>query len=84
MFTVGQQVIGPHGPGHIVEVRQPRPNPAHEYLMSSRGMAALSTIPHCLATTLVEGAYNPERYPYRVQFESGYCDVYGEGELQPA
>lgn len=89
-FQVGSRVyLEAHGYGTVIEIRTPRDNSAFEYATSARGSSAVARIlretppavANALVGGLVAGGYDPERYPYRIQFDSGYSDVYGDREL---
>jgi hypothetical protein len=79
MFQVGDRIHhAGHGPGTVIEVRTGTTNSAAEYLLSERGAEALANLPALLLPALVDAGYTPERYPYRIRFDSGYTDVYSE------
>jgi hypothetical protein len=80
-FSEGDEVIGPHGTGKVVEVRKPTGSSAIEYLMSPRGAEALRATPVPL---IVDSIYGPTAYPYVVKFGCGYRDVYARRELDPS
>jgi hypothetical protein len=89
-FGVGSRVyLGGHGYGTVTEVRTPCDNSAFEYATSARGSSVVDRVlreappdvANALVGGLVAGGYDAERYPYRVTFDSGYCDVYGDSEL---
>jgi hypothetical protein len=83
-FQVGDRVRHTgHGPGTVIEVREARSNSAAEYLLSRRGAAQLARIPGELVPAMVDSMYSPDRYPYRIRFDSGYTDVYSDNGLTP-
>ena len=82
MFIIGQRVRhSGHGAGEVIEVRSGAPH-SEGYMESARFSSAFAEEPAlgCLAVAMT--AYSPERYPYRVRFESGFEEVYGETELE--
>jgi len=79
MFQLGQRVeAGGHGPGTITEVRTPTGIDHAAYLMSDRGKEIRNQLP---AELLVGSFYGPDRYPYKINFDDGYSDVYAEREI---
>lgn len=69
-----------HGNGTIVDYNGTS-GAALEYLLSERGSAALQSVPIGLAPGITSAFYSADRYPYVVQYDSGYRDVYTEREL---
>lgn len=70
-----------HGAGTIVSYNGVEPN---SYILSRRGLQALQGISShpVLAAGVMAGVYNGERYPYVVQFDAGYQDVYNSREFR--
>lgn len=79
MLQVGQRVQGAHGLGTIVRLNSQQTN---RYL-AERPLEAANLAGALGLTDAVVGAfYNGDRYPYIVRFDTGYEDVYSEGELE--
>lgn len=68
-----------HGPGTIVAHNGVRPN---NYLNTNFGDAVDIAAATGLLGGLVSLSYDGERYPYVVQFDSGYKDVYSPHDLE--
>jgi hypothetical protein len=82
-FDKDARVFGPHGPGTIAEVRTPR---GEQYTDTNRGFETALNIASSspeLVNLLAGSLYSPDRYPYVVQFDCGYREVYGDSSLEP-
>lgn len=81
MFQVGQRVSGPHGLGTIVNLNRTSSNAyfTERPLEAARIAANLG-----MEGALTNSVYSGDRYPYVVRFDTGYEDVYAEGELEAA
>lgn len=80
----GDRVVGPHGSGVIVEVRKGKDMPDEKV---NKVMQYINGAPTSVAgkigSMLLDVVYGPERYPYRVQYDCGYNDVYSENSIKP-
>jgi len=80
MLAVGTKVHHTgHGLGTIVALNSKSPNTYAAENLASELMALMTEAG--LAGAVVNSFYNGELYPYVVQFDSGYKDVYAEGEV---
>ena len=81
MLSIGQRVShSGHGPGEMIEIREGAPQ--SEYMHSPSFPSACAENQLVGALALAVSAYSAERYPYRVRFDSGFEEVYGEHELE--
>ena len=80
MFQVGNRIQhAGHGLGTIVAFNGTPPN---QYF-NERPREVLELVEQVpqLSAGLVSSFYSSDRYPYVVRFDSGYQDVYSEGDL---
>lgn len=78
MLKLNSRVSGAHGKGTIVAYNQSQPNQyLQEKFDEAVKIAATAGMIHALAGSF----YSGDRYPYVVQFDNGYKDVYAEAEL---
>jgi hypothetical protein len=83
LYTKDQRVFGPHGPGTIAEVRADRDE---SYIDTNKGFETalqVGAVAPGIMNLLVDSMYGPGRFPYVVQFDCGYRDVYSDGSLEP-
>jgi hypothetical protein len=75
MLKVGTRVNHTgHGPGTIVSHNTRRPN---SYAAENLGGEAVAqAVQMGLGDAIVDSFYDGARYPYVIQFDSGYKDVY--------
>ncbi len=68
-----------HGDGTIVAYNG---QPKNEYAESCLGTElAASAVQAGLGMAIVNSFYSSDRFPYEVLFDSGYKDVYNEGDF---
>jgi hypothetical protein len=92
MIEVGTRVRGAHGLGTVVALNERQPNRYFEErpieaaeIASALGAVVLPDGTRIDAIgALADSLYDGDRYPYRVRFDTGYEDVYAEGELEVA
>ena len=82
LLPIGTRVEGPHGEGTIEEYNNIPESSSTEYLFSKRGSVSLNNIPNDIVGGLINGLYNGRRYPYVIQFDDGYRDVYSPREIK--
>jgi hypothetical protein len=82
MLPVGSKVYhSGHGVGTIVAHNSRSPNSYAAENLASELMAM--AVQAGLGDAIVSSFYDAARYPYVVQFDSGYKDVYSESDFSP-
>jgi hypothetical protein len=74
-MKAGTRIFGPHGPGTIVSVKESSP-PVDPF---KHDLIAIACLPPAM---VLESFYGPDRYPFVVQFDCGYKDVYSAESLE--
>lgn len=69
-----------HGDGVIVKYNGQAPNSYVESMLGSKEVGA--AVSAGLGLAIIGGFYNSERFPYVVQFDSGYKDVYSVDDVK--
>lgn len=70
-----------HQFGTVIEVRESKSLVTlHQVLTQANSLNDL--LLDQFGSRLLQGVYSPQKYPYKVRFDTGYTDVYSERDLE--